>query len=99
MNTPHAEQGRRPDRPSGPNQPMTKIILNLTEVEVHQEKVTYAQLVHLAYPQDPPAESSDFVYTITVSHSELGDISLAKGDNPVSVKEGMVCNVRKTGRS
>ncbi|MCF1444993.1 multiubiquitin domain-containing protein [Ralstonia nicotianae] len=77
----------------------TKIVVNLDEVEVHQEKLTYAQLVHLAYPQDPPAESSDIVYTITISAPDLGDFSLARGDKPVPVKQGMVCHVRKTGRS
>lgn len=80
-------------------QPTTKIVLNLEGVEVHQEKLTYAQLVHLAYPQDPPADTSDFIYTITISHADLGDLSLARGDKPVPVKEGMVCYVRKTGRS
>lgn len=77
----------------------TKIIVNLEEVEVHQEKLTYAQLVHIAYPNDPPADSSDVIYTVTVSHPSLGDISLARGDKPVTVKAGMVCHVRKTGRS
>lgn len=77
----------------------TKIIVNLEEVEVRQEKLTYAQLVHIAYPQDPPAETSDVLYTITISHPSLGDISLARGDKPVTVKPGMVCHVRKTGRS
>lgn len=77
----------------------TKIIVNLEEVEVHQEKLMYAQLVHIAYPNDPPADSSDVIYTVTVSHPSLGDISLARGDKPVTVKAGMVCHVRKTGRS
>ena len=77
----------------------TKIIVNLEEVEVHQDKLTYAQLVHFAYPKDPPAETSDLIYTITISHPSFGDISLARGDKPITVKSGMVCHVRKTGRS
>lgn len=81
------------------HQPSTKIILNMEEIEVRQEKLTYAQLVHLAYPNDPPADTSDIVYTITVSHPDLGDLSVARGAKPVPVKKGMVCNVRKTGRS
>lgn len=80
-------------------QPMTKIILNMEEVEVPQEHITYAQLAHLAFPQDPPTDSSEIVYTISVSHPDIGDQSLARGSKPVSVKEGMVCHVRKTGRS
>lgn len=81
------------------HQPTTEIILNMEKIEVNQEKLTYAQLVHLAYPQDPPADTSENVYTITVSHPDLGDISVARGAKPVPVKKGMVCNVRKTGRS
>ncbi|MBP0624904.1 multiubiquitin domain-containing protein [Cupriavidus consociatus] len=81
------------------NQSTTRIILNLDPIDVHQEKLTYAQLVHFAYPQDPPADTTDFIYTITISHPDLGDLSLARGDKPVPVKEGMVCHVRKTGRS
>jgi hypothetical protein len=77
----------------------TKIIINLDEIEVHQEKLTYAQLVHLAYPQDPPADTSDFIYTVTVTYPDGESLSLARGDKPVLVKEGMVCHVRKTGRS
>jgi hypothetical protein len=84
---------------SNTQQPTTKIVLNLVEVEVHQEKLTYSQLVHLAYPNDASADTSDFIYTITISHPELGDLSLARGDKPVAAKEGMVCHVRKTGRS
>jgi hypothetical protein len=80
-------------------QPTTKIVLNLVELDVPQERLTYAELVHLAYPQDPPADGSDFIYTITISHPDLGDLSLARGDKPVPVKAGMVCHVRKTGRS
>lgn len=77
----------------------TTIVVNLNEVEVHQEKLTYAQLVHLAYPQDPPADTSDFIYTITISYSNGDSLSLARGDKPVLVTQGMVCHVRKTGRS
>jgi len=84
---------------SNAGQPTTKIVLNLDEIEVHQEKLTYAQLVHLAYPQDPPADTSDFIYTVTISYPNGESLSLARGDKPVPVKQGMVCHVRKTGRS
>lgn len=76
-----------------------KIILNLNEVIVHSSRLNYAQLVKLAFPDDPPAETSDIVYTITISSPALGEISLARGDKPVKVEEGMVCHVRTTGRS
>ncbi|MEB2540113.1 MULTISPECIES: multiubiquitin domain-containing protein [Burkholderia] len=77
----------------------TTIIVNLDQVQVHEAKLTYAQLVHLAYPQDPPADTSDIVYTVTVDYPDGQSLSLARGEKPVPVKEGMVCHVRKTGRS
>lgn len=79
---------------------VTNIILNMDPVAVHQAKLSYAQLVHLAYPGDPPAEHSDIRYTVTVSYEDgSGEQSLSLSSHPVDVKEGMVCNVRKTGRS
>lgn len=75
----------------------TKIKLNLEEIEVNQASLNYQQLVRLAFPADP--EESDIIYTVTVSHPDFGDRSVARGDKPVPVKEGMVCHVRKTGRS
>lgn len=79
---------------------VTNIILNMEPVAVHQAKLSYAQLVHLAYPGDPPAEHSDIRYTVTVSYGDgTGEQSLSLSSHPVDVKEGLVCNVRKTGRS
>jgi hypothetical protein len=89
-------EGRPPD--PGHSQGTT-IVLNLEEVVVHSRHLNYAQLVKLAFPDDPPAETSDIVYTITISSPSLGEISLARGDKPVPVEEGMVCHVRTTGRS
>lgn len=78
----------------------TNIILNMEAKVVHQAKLPYAQLVHLAYPEDPPADQSDIRYTVTVAYADgSGEFSLTKTSKPVDVKEGMVCNVRKTGRS
>lgn len=81
-------------------QPNTTVILNMEKVDVPQQKLTYAQLVHLTYPGDPPADGSDIVYTISVTYTDgVGDTSVSRGSQPVNVKEGMVINVRKTGRS
>lgn len=76
-----------------------KFILNLDEVEHHHHELSYAELVFLAYPQDPPADTSDIIYTITIEYMKGEIISFARGDKPVAIKQGMVCNVRKTGRS
>ena len=79
-------------------QPVTKIILNMEEVEVRQERLNYQQLAKLAYPKDPD-HAEETAYTITVSSPDGREQSLAKGDKPVEVIEGMVINVRKAGRS
>ncbi|MGN6526941.1 MAG: multiubiquitin domain-containing protein [Burkholderiaceae bacterium] len=75
------------------------IIVNMTEVIVHEHELSYGQLAHLAYPQDPPADHSDIVYTITVSYHEGPTVPVVRGGKPVHVQKGMVCNVRKTTRS
>lgn len=89
-------EGQPPDRGESK---ATTIILNLNEVVVRSSRLNYAQLVKLAFPDDPPVETSEIVYTITISSPSLGEISLARGDKPVPVEEGMVCHVRTTGRS
>jgi hypothetical protein len=49
------------------------------------------QLVHLAYPEDPPADTSDIVYNHG-SHPEIGDRSIARGDNRIPVeRHGVQC--------
>ena len=83
---------------SAATQPVTKIILNMEEVEVRQERLNYQQLAKLAYPKDTE-NAEDTAYTITVSYPDGREQSLAKGDKPVEVIEGMVINVRKAGRS
>jgi hypothetical protein len=83
---------------SAATQPATKIILNMEEIEVSQERLNYQQLAKLAYPKDPD-HAEETAYTITVSYSDGRDQSLAKGDKPVEVIKGMVINVRKAGRS
>jgi hypothetical protein len=95
---PAPSHGERQPPDPGHNQGTT-IVLNLNEVIVHSHYLNYAQLVKLAFPDDPPAETSDIIYTITISSPSLGEISLARGDKPVPVEEGMVCYVRTTGRS
>lgn len=79
-------------------QPRT-IVINMEPHQVDDETIDYARLAQLAYPQDPPALTSDIVYTVTVSHPKLGDRSMARDDHPVPLHDGMVCHVRKTGRS
>lgn len=79
-------------------QHVTKFILNMEEIEVHQGRLNYQQFAKLAYPGDPD-HADDVAYTITVSYPDGRERSVAKGDKPVEVVQGMVVNVRKAGRS
>jgi hypothetical protein len=79
-------------------QPVTTIILNMEQVQIRQERLNYQQLAKLAYPQDPD-RAEETAYTITVSYPDGREQSLARGDKPLEVIEGMVINVRKAGRS
>ena len=59
-------------------------------------RITYAQVVELAFPNDP--KSPDIVYTVAYANPHGHDGTLAEGQD-VNVKEGMSFNVGKTNRS
>ena len=75
------------------------IVINMTEIVVHERELSYGRLANLAYPQDSPADQSDIVYTITVSYHQGPTVTVVRGGKPALVQKGMVCNVRKTTRS
>lgn len=75
------------------------IIVNGREKTVDKkEQLTFAEVVELAFPGEPPTET--LVYTVTYSRGEgnkpEGD--LAPGGS-VKVKKGMIFNVFATNRS
>jgi len=72
------------------------IIVNGRPREVTDHKLTYLQVVQLAYPGEVPTEL--IVFTLTYSHPHGRDGSLTDGQSVV-VKDGMIFNVRKTDRS
>jgi len=72
------------------------IIVNGRPREVTDHKLTYLQVVQLAYPGETPTET--IVFTVTFSNPHGHDGSLTEGQDVV-VKDGMIFNVRKTDRS
>lgn len=72
------------------------IIVNGRPREVTDHKLSYLQVVQLAYPGEVPTEQ--IVFTVTYSHPHGRDGSMTAGDSVV-VKDGMIFNVRKTDRS
>lgn len=72
------------------------VIVNGRPREVTEHKLTYLQVVQLAFPGEVPAENR--VYTVTYSDPHDHGGSLVDGQD-VTVKDGMVFNVRKTDKS
>lgn len=72
------------------------IIVNGRPREISDHKLTYLQVVQLAYPGEVPTEL--IVFTVTYSNPHGRDGSLTEGQDVV-VKDGMIFNVRKTDRS
>lgn len=83
------------DQPSGQNKTST-IIVNGRQREVTGHKLTYQQVVNLAFPDDQP--DPNIVYTVAYANPHGKDGTLAEGQE-VQIKEGMVFNVTKTNRS
>jgi Multiubiquitin len=73
-----------------------RIFINTREFVVPKTKLTYQELVDMAYPGDVPGP--DKVYEITYSSEHGPDGSVGVGGE-VKLKEGMVFNVGITNRS
>lgn len=91
MNT---ENGHK-DQAPGQNKFFT-IIVNGRLRQVTEHKLTYLQVVQLAFPGEQPSETS--VYTVTFSNPHGHEGSLVEGQNVV-IKDGAIFNVRKTDQS
>ncbi len=75
-----------------------KIIVNAREKEWEKEKISYEEVVELAFGPLTPDEN--IVYTVTYSKGPDGhhEGSLVRGQS-VPVKNGMIFNVTKTNKS
>ena len=72
------------------------IIVNGHRREVTHHKLTYIEVVQLAFPGEMPTET--IVFTVTYSNPRGKDGTLVAGEEVV-VKDGMIFNVRKTDQS
>ena len=72
------------------------IIVNGRPREVTEHKLTYLQVVQLAYPGEQPTEK--VVYTVTFSNPHGHDGTLVEGQK-VEIKNGIIFNVKKTDQS
>ena len=72
------------------------IIVNGRSREVTEHKLTYLEVVQLAYPGEKPSDT--IVFTVTYSNPHGKDGSLVAGDE-VKIKDGVIFNVVKTDQS
>jgi hypothetical protein len=72
------------------------IVVNGRPRVVTDHKLTYLQVVQLAYPGEQPTDT--IVFTVTYSHLHGRDGSLIAGQE-VTIRDGMIFNVRKTDQS
>lgn len=72
------------------------IIVNGRPREVTEHKLTYLQVVQLAFPGEQPSETIVFTVTYSREHGKGG--SLVEGQDVV-VKDGMIFNVARTDQS
>lgn len=79
----------------GQNKAVT-IIINGRPREVVGKSLSYAEVVKLAFPDDPSNQGIDFTVAYANPHGKDGELVAGQ---EVHVKEGMVFNVTKTNRS
>ena len=72
------------------------IVINGRPRQVTEHKLTYLEVVHLAYPGEQPTDQ--IVFTVTYSNPHGKDGSMVEGDTVV-IKDGIIFNVRKTDKS
>ena len=72
------------------------IIVNGRPREVSEHKLTYLEVVQLAYPGEEPSDT--IIFTVTYSNPHGKDGSLVAGDI-VKIKDGIIFNVVRTDQS
>lgn len=74
------------------------IIINGQPAEVAKDKISFAELVQLAYGHPPEGGSTIYTITYKRGHGEKPEGILVEGES-VKVKEGMIFNVTRTDKS
>lgn len=82
------------DEKQGPKEKNFDIVVNGTQEVWTDHKITYEQVVQLAFPGSP----ADVLFSVSYANPHGHDGTLAPGqDTPV--KDGLIFNVIKTNRS
>ena len=95
MNPGHSEHTQGHNHAHGHDKTYS-IIVNGRPREVTDHKLSYWEVIRLAFPGAQPAPN--VVYTVTYSNPHGRDGSLVDGEE-VTIKDGFIFNVRKTDQS
>lgn len=90
MNTENTGKNKEPK--------MVTIIINGTAKSVEKERMSFEEIVALAYETPPTGEGVQFTIQYTKGHSDKPKGTLVEGQS-VKVKEGMEFDVTPTNRS
>lgn len=89
MSNSHADQAPGQNKAS-------VIVINGRQREVNGQRISYSQIVQIAFPDDQADEAID--YTVAYANPHGKDGTLVNGQD-IHIKEGMIFNVSKTNRS
>lgn len=78
--------------PAAPHETAIDIVINGTTHTVHERKLSYDQLVNLAYDGNPPT-APNTVITVTFTHGHSPEKGTVVKGQEVPVHKGMVFNV------
>lgn len=89
MSNSHADQA------PGQNK-TTMIVVNGRQREVTGHRISYSQVVRIAYPDDQVDEAIEYTVAYANPHGKDGTLV---NEQDINLKEGMIFNVSKTNRS
>lgn len=74
------------------------IIVNASPKSVKKGKLSYEEIVELAFPGHPADPNVEYIVTYAKGPDDKKEGDLTPGDS-INVKDGMVFNVRTTNKS
>ena len=79
------------------NKKIYNIVVNARQVEVDHKKLTFDEIVIIAFGSYTPSDM--IIYTVTYSKGENGKEGTLVAGQTINVKDGMVFNVTQTNKS
>lgn len=92
----HAGGQADPNSGKPENKPVT-VIVNGRPKQVPKDTITFAEVVVLAFPNEPP--NPDVQFSVRYSKGESGKTGILTEGQSVKAKEGMEFDVTRTNRS